>query len=246
MGSHQPLAVNASMGSPDPDRGPHPRSGPGMAERAGLMPLIGAVPALFRHQNRDSSDPAERGFARLAGRKLPSQWSPGMTSSDVLPPPPTMPLTAEHDAQQQHQQQQPQQRPPPSPSQPRNPFETRDSLAFFSSSTDHSGSDRHSGIIHDDIDPSYAPPADVHHDSHHPHDLLGLPPSHRLDQHETMTMSPGPRRQPTIHRGGPYFLGDGDGGSLDPSTAMAEHGWDDGHGHRRRESRFAEVHDGDI
>ncbi|KAK4548566.1 hypothetical protein LTR36_009476 [Oleoguttula mirabilis] len=62
-----------------------------MAERAGLMPMMGAVPALFRHQNRSQdqqSEPSERGFTRVSGRKLPSSFSPGMSS-----PPPTMPLS---------------------------------------------------------------------------------------------------------------------------------------------------------
>ncbi|EMD01134.1 hypothetical protein BAUCODRAFT_144696 [Baudoinia panamericana UAMH 10762] len=64
----------------------HGRSrGPGMAERAGLMPALGAVPALFRHQNRNSavsSEPTERGFQRVSGRKLPSSFSPGMTAAE--------------------------------------------------------------------------------------------------------------------------------------------------------------------
>lgn len=63
--------------------------GPGMAERAGLMPLAAAVPALFRHRDRSAEPPnsTERGFTRISGRKLPSAWSEGMSS-----PPPTMPL----------------------------------------------------------------------------------------------------------------------------------------------------------
>ena len=35
--------------------------GRGMAERAGLMPLVGAVPALFRHQNRSQNSGSETG-----------------------------------------------------------------------------------------------------------------------------------------------------------------------------------------
>ncbi|KAI7249784.1 hypothetical protein KC335_g17525 [Hortaea werneckii] len=77
----------------DDDPPPGGPSQPGMAERAGLRPIIGAVPAMFRHQSRESestatTEPAERGFTRVSGRKLPSSFSPGMNS-----PPPTMPLT---------------------------------------------------------------------------------------------------------------------------------------------------------
>jgi hypothetical protein len=71
--------------------------GAGMAERAGLMPFAGAVPALFRHQSRSQhsgSETGERGFQRVAGRKLPSAFSEGMTGPPLPPtsPPPTMPL----------------------------------------------------------------------------------------------------------------------------------------------------------
>lgn len=64
-----------------------------MAERAGLRPIIGAVPALFRPHSRSQEsvpEPAERGFTRVSGRKLPSSFSPGINS-----PPPTMPLTGQ-------------------------------------------------------------------------------------------------------------------------------------------------------
>ncbi|CAK1354482.1 unnamed protein product [Cercospora beticola] len=64
------------------------RSGPGMAERAGIIPFAAAVPSLFRHQNQDpDSEQHERGFTRISGRKLPSQWSEGMISAH----PPNMP-----------------------------------------------------------------------------------------------------------------------------------------------------------
>lgn len=76
--------------------------GPGMAERSGLMPFAGAVPALFKHQSRSQhsgSETGERGFQRVAGRKLPSAISEGMTgpshpsiSPSPMSPPPTMPL----------------------------------------------------------------------------------------------------------------------------------------------------------
>ncbi|KXT14702.1 hypothetical protein AC579_6379 [Pseudocercospora musae] len=85
---HQALPP-ASSDSPE-QHGDLPR-GPGMAERAGLMPLAAAVPAKFRHQNRSTepSESPERGFTRISGRKLPSAWSEGMSS-----PPLEMPLNA--------------------------------------------------------------------------------------------------------------------------------------------------------
>ncbi|KAI6818978.1 hypothetical protein KC340_g4966 [Hortaea werneckii] len=90
---HQALPPNSGMLPEDEDPPPSGPSQPGMAERAGLRPIIGAVPAMFRHQSRESestatTEPTERGFTRVSGRKLPSSFSPGMNS-----PPPTMPLT---------------------------------------------------------------------------------------------------------------------------------------------------------
>lgn len=64
--------------------GPSDGRGPGMAERAGLMPLVSAVPAFFRHQNRSAETaPSERGFTRVSGRKLPSAFSEGMSSEGL-------------------------------------------------------------------------------------------------------------------------------------------------------------------
>ncbi|KXT07370.1 hypothetical protein AC578_491 [Pseudocercospora eumusae] len=85
---HQALPP-ASLDSPE-QHGDLSR-GPGMAERAGLMPLAAAVPAMFRHHDRSAepSESSERGFTRISGRKLPSAWSEGMSS-----PPPEMPLNA--------------------------------------------------------------------------------------------------------------------------------------------------------
>ncbi|KAH9843328.1 hypothetical protein Tdes44962_MAKER07522 [Teratosphaeria destructans] len=90
---HQALPANSGMSA----EGDHPTDfsrGPGMAERAGMMPAaLAAVPALFRHHDRSApsteSEPSERGFTRVSGRKLPSNFSPGMTG----PPPPDMPLS---------------------------------------------------------------------------------------------------------------------------------------------------------
>ncbi|KAF7190191.1 hypothetical protein HII31_08522, partial [Pseudocercospora fuligena] len=77
--------------SDSPEQPGHLSRGPGMAERAGLMPLAAAVPAMFRYHNRSAepSESSERGFTRVSGRKLPSAWSEGMSS-----PPPEMPLNA--------------------------------------------------------------------------------------------------------------------------------------------------------
>jgi hypothetical protein len=76
--------------------------GRGMAERAGLMPLVGAIPALFRHQNNSQhsgSETGERGFQRVSGRKLPSAFSEGMTGppQPTGSPPPSMPLVGDDD-----------------------------------------------------------------------------------------------------------------------------------------------------
>ncbi|KAK3670220.1 hypothetical protein LTR78_009875 [Recurvomyces mirabilis] len=84
QGGHQALPANTGV-SPTNDQVSSVSRGPGMAERAGLMPVFGAVPALFRHQNR-SQDTAgagtERSFERVAGtgRKMPSSFSPGMSA----------------------------------------------------------------------------------------------------------------------------------------------------------------------
>jgi len=55
------------------------RSGPGMAERAGLLPLAG----MFRNRHAPEAAPAgERGFERVGGRKLPSAFSGGMSGPE--------------------------------------------------------------------------------------------------------------------------------------------------------------------
>lgn len=100
---HEPLppgSITSPDGEPYSDRSP-----PGMAQRAGLMPFMAAVPAFFRHQNRsvDDAAPSERGFTRVSGRKLPSAFSEGMSSEGMgdaargnyrraPPPPPGIPL----------------------------------------------------------------------------------------------------------------------------------------------------------
>lgn len=82
---HQALPPGTAGGGAEQSR-----SAPGMAERAGMAPFAAAIPALFRHQN-PSTEPgqSERGFTRVSGRKLPSQWSEGMSSSQL----PNMPQT---------------------------------------------------------------------------------------------------------------------------------------------------------
>ncbi|KAM0719885.1 hypothetical protein Q7P37_004020 [Cladosporium fusiforme] len=98
---HSALPANSAGVAPEPDAGPS-SGGPGMAERAGLMPFAGAVPALFRNQSRSQhsgtgTDGSERGFQRVSGRKLPSAFSEGMQSPPhpVSSPPPTMPLVSD-------------------------------------------------------------------------------------------------------------------------------------------------------
>lgn len=88
------LALPASSATSPTTDDPSSRH-PGMAERAGLRPLVGAVPAFLRHQNREQEASAggERGFSKVSGRKLPSAFSAGMTSNDVRDRPPGMPLS---------------------------------------------------------------------------------------------------------------------------------------------------------
>lgn len=94
---HQALPANTAGPLAGSDAGTSSSGPPGMAERAGLMPFAGAVPALFRHQNRQNgAETGERGFQRVSGRKLPSAFSEGMAGPPQPPtsPPPTMPLVS--------------------------------------------------------------------------------------------------------------------------------------------------------
>jgi hypothetical protein len=96
---HRALPANAAGGLGAGSAGGSSSGGAGMAERAGLMSFAGAVPALFRHKDRSEntgSETGERGFQRVAGRKLPSAYSEGMTGPTHKPmsPPPTMPLVS--------------------------------------------------------------------------------------------------------------------------------------------------------
>ena len=96
---HLALPANAA-GPADGASAGSSSGGRGMAERAGLMPLAAAVPALFRHQNgsqNSGSETGERGFQRVSGRKLPSAFSEGMTGppQPSTSPPPTMPLVSD-------------------------------------------------------------------------------------------------------------------------------------------------------
>jgi hypothetical protein len=96
---HRALPANAAGGLGAGSAGGSSSGGAGMAERTGLMSFAGAVPALFRHKDRSQntgSETGERGFQRVAGRKLPSAYSEGMTGPTHKPmsPPPTMPLVS--------------------------------------------------------------------------------------------------------------------------------------------------------
>ncbi|KAK3065741.1 hypothetical protein LTR53_018086, partial [Teratosphaeriaceae sp. CCFEE 6253] len=183
---HRALPPNAGV-SPSPDlsdrgaaAGGLSRSHPGMAERAGLMPVLGAVPALFRHQNRSremggggggsasgseaagsGSGSGERGFTRVSGRKLPSSFSPGMSSPGL---PPTMPLTGLGGGEG-------------------NLSTTsfyRDSAGFYGGGTDTEAS----------ATPGSGAGGGVG----------------GAGEREALTLSPGPQRRPTVHTGGPYVL----------------------------------------
>ena len=69
-----------------------------MAERAGLRPLVTAVPGFFKHQNRSDIEPppSERSFQKVSGRKLPSAFSEGMSRADMIGPAASVPSTG-HD-----------------------------------------------------------------------------------------------------------------------------------------------------
>lgn len=88
---HHALPPSSTF-TPDPDT-PSSR-GPGMAERAGIRPLANVVPGFFRHHNRSEIEPppSERSFQKVSGRKLPSAFSEGMSSSDMSGPGPNVPL----------------------------------------------------------------------------------------------------------------------------------------------------------
>nr|OQO22475.1 hypothetical protein B0A51_10107 [Rachicladosporium sp. CCFEE 5018]OQO25467.1 hypothetical protein B0A51_07336 [Rachicladosporium sp. CCFEE 5018] len=192
---HQALPAGSVAMSPDPDNGLGPRGGPGMAERAGLMPFVAAVPGLFRHQNRSRDSAAdvpesERGFTRVSGRKLPSAWSEGMTSASHPPmppmsnaPPPMMPIIgAEHSRDLSD-----------------NSF-YRDSAGTYAGV----GEANRDSVAGRSTSPSN-PFADLS-----PIDTNITPEG----EDTQMVMSPGPRRTPTVHHGGPYVMS--------PTTASSD------------------------
>lgn len=186
-----------SATSPDTSEQPPDRGGPGMAERAGLMPFAAALPALFRHQNRsvEGSAPSERGFTRVSGRKLPSAFSGGMSSDEAgshqqrQQSPPGMPLTG-------------------SPPDERNLSSTsfyRDSQGFY-------GGDGTAGRSSTSPTSATSPTSPTSPSSNAP-----IHPGP-----EMMTMSPGPQRQPQVHSGGPYTMSPGLDMASSPSGAAAQ------------------------
>nr|POF15179.1 hypothetical protein CFP56_42067 [Quercus suber] len=151
---HQALPPNLAGpqgGLQDVDEPSAPRSA-GMADRAGLVPLMGAIPTLLRSHQRKGAEAApetsERSFQRVSGRKMPSAFSDGMQS-----PPPTAPLTS-------------------------------------------AGRDLSSTSFYRDSDGFYGGEGEV---SGGAARVAGTPRSR-----EEMTLSPGPRRTPTVHAAGPY------------------------------------------
>lgn len=167
---HRALPPNAAGTAAGGDGGSS-AGGPGMAERAGLMPFAGAVPALFRHQNRSQNsevETGERGFQRVGGRKLPSAFSEGMTgppqqpmSPSPMSPPPTMPLVSPDDHER-----------------------NLSSHSFYRDSAGFYGGDGTS---------SPNPSPNPFSDTHVPATSASNEPA------EQLTMSPGPQRRPTIH-----------------------------------------------
>ncbi|KAK5173899.1 uncharacterized protein LTR77_002580 [Saxophila tyrrhenica] len=174
---HQALPPSSAMSPADDDPTVSRSGGPGMAERAGLMPLAAAVPALFRHSNRSSEVPSsERGFTRVSGRKLPSQFSEGMSSpgygaggiaspgfphpgSGPSSPPPNMPLAPNRE-------------------------QNFSSQSFYRDSNGFYGGPG-TGV-------QESPPD-------------GPTPESEAGPME-IALSPGPRRTPTVHTGGPYVM----------------------------------------
>ena len=180
----------SSEATPDPDVTSSMRGQPGMAERAGLRPLVGAVPAFFRHSNRSSEPPvppSERGFTRVSGRKLPSQFSAGMTSAQS-PPPPTMPLS--HPGAMS-----------PDPEHERN----LSSHSFYRDSDGFYGGEGPNVTAYNPNAANNNMASFTGH-SPSPSESLENPNAGRGPTPEEMTLSPGPQRTPTVHRGGPYTM----------------------------------------
>lgn len=159
---HQALPPSSGQ-SPDNDAPASVSREPGMAERAGMPAFVAAVPALFRHQNRSQEEPApaERGFTRVAGRKLPSAFSEGMTSGGMSGPPPSMPL--------------------------RDPEGNLSTTSFYRDSDGFHGGE--GGANELPASPVEGPVGPMTH-----------------GERGEMVLSPGPRRTPTVHRGGPYVM----------------------------------------
>lgn len=169
---HSALPANSRGVAPEPDAGPS-SGGPGMAERAGLMPFAGAVPALFRNHSRSQhsgagSDSGERGFQRVSGRKLPSAFSEGMTSvpNPIRSPPPTMPLVSPEDDDTNR---------------------NLSSQSFYRDSTGFYGGDGSPNTSPDPFADNNAPPG-------------GEDSAAAAAAAEKLTMSPGPQRRPTVHQ----------------------------------------------
>ena len=179
QGGHQALPANSGL-SPTNDQISSVSRGPGMAERAGLMPVLGAVPALFRHQNR-SQDTAgattERSFERVAGtgRKMPSNFSPGMSapgaSGSIAPY--AMPLQSQEN--------------------------NLSTTSFYRDSTGFYGGE---GSIPGHPENPFEPAGAA----------AGAPK-------EEMTLSPGPRRTPTVHGPGPYRMSTPAATASSPNTS---------------------------
>jgi hypothetical protein len=151
-----------------------------MAERAGIRPFAAAIPALFKHQNRSQEDPepSERGFTKVSGRKLPSQFSEGMSSLDT-------------GAAGRYN------RPVQAPDMPLNGSDQNlernlSSHSFYRDSYGFYGGE--GGELHQSPD-------------------LTIPSPPESGE---MTLSPGPRRTPTVHAGGPYNISN-------PSTPIPNH-----------------------
>lgn len=72
-------------GAGDPFADPvSPSGGSGMAQRSSAFPVAGLLSRFSGNKEYGATtpEPQERGFQRISGRKLPSAFSPGMSSED--------------------------------------------------------------------------------------------------------------------------------------------------------------------
>lgn len=100
----RPLTEAEAAGSVAGPGGTSGPSNPGMAQRAGIAPVLAPLlgGGVFKSRREAETGPAatgERGFQRVSGRKLPSAFSEGM---EGRPSPQPMPVAFGHDRDLSH------------------------------------------------------------------------------------------------------------------------------------------------